>query len=71
MRISRKLRSEEHLTPDEVLFALVSTEIIFASDRWGAGVEWEIVAGYSDMESISMLRSLQRKLVGIGKWPWP
>jgi hypothetical protein len=37
MRLCEKLRSAESLSDDEIVFALVSTELIFASDRWGAG----------------------------------
>ena len=67
-KLGRKLRGSDALPFDEILFALISTEIIFASDRWGAGVEWHTVTGYSDSEAIEMLRKLQRKLVGLGPW---
>lgn len=42
--------------------ALIATEIVFVSDVVGAGVEWEICTGLSDVETIATLRSLQRKL---------
>jgi len=42
---------------------LASTEIMFASDLFGAGVEWSIVTGLSDSESLMILRSVQRKLI--------
>ncbi len=70
-RLCSKLRSDEPLSDEECVFALVSTELAFASDRWGAGVEWETVTGYTDAETISRLRLLQRKMVGVGTWPWP
>jgi len=45
--------------------ALIATEIVFASDTYGAGVEWQIVTGRDDCESLVTLRELQRKLVGV------
>lgn len=70
MRLYGKLRSADDLTDDEIVFALVSTEVNFASDRWGAGYEWETVSGFSDTDTIARLRKLQVKLVGVGAWPW-
>lgn len=70
-RIAGKLNNGEPLTDYEVVFALVSTELNFASDRWGAGVEWSTVSGFTDSETISRLRNLQRRLVGVGPRPWP
>jgi len=46
-------------TTDEIR-ALVATEIAFASDFVGAGVDWATVIGLSDEETISILRRLQR-----------
>jgi hypothetical protein len=43
---------------------LVCAEIDFASDVFGAGVEWETVTAFSDTDSLRLLRSIQRKLVG-------
>jgi hypothetical protein len=65
-RLLDKLRGDEELTDDEAAFALHSTELVFVSDRWGCGVEWETITGYSDAETVSALRDLQRKLVGAG-----
>jgi hypothetical protein len=39
---------------------------LFSSDVFGAGVEWETVNGMTDQETISVLRPLQRKLLGLG-----
>jgi len=69
-RLCDKLRSAESLSDDEIVFALISTEVNFSSDRWGAGYEWETVSGYSDADTIARLRALQVKLVGVGTWPW-
>lgn len=41
------------------------TEVVFASDVVGAGVEWEIVTRFSDEGTIQALRRIQRKLVSV------
>ena len=51
------------LSPTDARRALVATEIIFASDVIGAGVEWETVTGMSDVETLRLLRGLQRKVI--------
>ena len=70
MRLCDKLRGTDTLSEEEMIFALVSTELNFASDRWGAGYEWATVSGYSDEETITLLRRLQVKLVAVGGRPW-
>jgi hypothetical protein len=45
--------------------ALLATEVAFASDAVGSGVEWSTTTGWSDAETIVVLRRLQRKLVRI------
>ena len=42
--------------------ALVATEICFASNVLGSGLDWSIVRRLSDEQTIGILRSLQRKL---------
>jgi hypothetical protein len=42
---------------------LLATEIVFASDVIGSGVEWPTTTGLDDQRSIAVLRGLQRKLV--------
>ena len=43
---------------------LLATEIVFASDVVGSGVDWESTTGRSDEDTIGILRSLQRKIIG-------
>lgn len=50
-------------TPVDASRALTATEIVFASDVVGAGVEWESVTGLSDVGTLRTLRRLQRKLI--------
>jgi hypothetical protein len=52
------------LTPLDAARALAATEIVFASDVFGSGVEWESTTGLSDEDTIRTLRVLQRKLAG-------
>lgn len=50
-------------SPLDASRALAATEIVFASDVVGAGVEWETVTGLSDVATLRTLRRLQRKLI--------
>ncbi len=40
----------------------MSTEVVFASDVVGSGLDWPITTGITDEETIRLLRGLQRKL---------
>ena len=42
--------------------ALLATEIVFASDLAGSGVEWSTTTGFTDEATIRTLRSIQRTL---------
>ncbi|WP_211275388.1 hypothetical protein [Actinoplanes rectilineatus] len=42
--------------------ALIATEIVFASDVFGAGSDWSITTGISDEDTVRILRSLHRKI---------
>lgn len=44
---------------------LISTEICFASDYYGAGWEWEALTGLDNYASLRTLRDLQEKLIRI------
>ena len=63
-RLAEALGEKADLSSRDAVRALVATEIAFASDVFGAGVDWQTVTGLSDEETISILRRLQRKLVG-------
>lgn len=65
-RIVGMLREASPMSGEDWTRALVATELVYASDRYGAGVEWETVSGWGDVESIHMLRGLQRRLVAVG-----
>ena len=61
-RLKRKV-ALGRLSPIDARRALVATEVAFASDVIGAGVEWETVTGLDDDETLRLLRELQRKLI--------
>lgn len=66
-RVERKLLrtaidSGEPLSRRDWQRVLLATEVVFASDVYGAGLDWSIVTGISDGEAIALLRALQRKL---------
>ena len=63
-RMSALLRQGADLPSPDLVRAILATEVIFISDAFGAGVEWETVTGLSDEETIRILRGLQRKVVG-------
>ena len=41
---------------------MLATSVVFADDLIGCGLDWSIVTGYSDQETILALRSIQRKV---------
>ena len=59
------IRAGAPMTRMEWTRVLLFTELAFASDMIGSGVEWPIVTGLDDLESIVALRLLQRQLVGV------
>lgn len=52
--------------------ALLATEIVFASDVLGSGVEWPTTTGLDDRQTLRTLRGLQVKLAAVilrrGSW---
>lgn len=61
-RIAALLESERPLAPFDWTRALLSAEIVFASDVLGSGIDWATTTGDQDHETIATLRNLQRKL---------
>ena len=64
-RILAELDAGRPLTRWDWSRTLLATEIVFASDVMGSGVEWPTTTGLDDVRSIQVLRGLQRKLAGI------
>jgi hypothetical protein len=65
-RLAGAVGSGAPLAAADWLRVLLATEIVFASNTVGSGLEWSITSGLSDEESLAALRSVQTKLAGIG-----
>jgi hypothetical protein len=61
-QIRAALAAREPLTAADWRRALAAAELVFASDVHGAGVDWEAVTGWTDAETIHVLRKVQRTL---------
>lgn len=42
---------------------VLATEIVFASDLVGSGMDWNATTGLSDVDTIRLLRAVQRKVI--------
>jgi len=65
-RLIGDIESGEPLAASDWLRVLLATEIVFASNAIGSGLDWSITTSLSDEDSLLLLRSIQRKLGGIG-----
>ncbi|WP_213009305.1 hypothetical protein [Paractinoplanes toevensis] len=61
-RLRLLIKEDRPLTRRDWRRALVSFEIVFASDVFGSGWDWSATTGRSDEETIRLLRSVQRKI---------
>lgn len=64
-RVMRSIRDGDPLAGPDWRRALLATEIVFASNVVGSGVDWSSTTGITDAETVELLRSLQRKLVKV------
>lgn len=64
LRLRQAIEDHQPLTRLDWARALLATEIVFASDVVGSGHDWVYTVGLSDDETLSVLRSVQRKLTG-------
>ncbi|WP_436533946.1 hypothetical protein [Actinoplanes sp. HUAS TT8] len=62
VRLRPLVRAGQPLSPRDWRRVLVSAEIVFASDVFGSGWDWQSTTGFRDDETIRLLRSLQRKI---------
>jgi hypothetical protein len=65
VRLRRAIEGLQDLSRRNWQRVLVLTELIFGSDAFGAGVEWETVTGRDEVADLRLLREVQRKLAGI------
>jgi hypothetical protein len=69
-RLRQLLRDGTPLSKRDWQRALVATEIVWASNFYGAAGDWEIVAaGWDDQRTLQTLRQLQRRLAGLRAAP--
>ncbi|MFE4599346.1 hypothetical protein ACFRKE_00640 [Kitasatospora indigofera] len=61
-RLRSSLADDVPLTRGDWARVLLATEIVFASDLMGSGIDWSVTTGLSDEATIRTLRSIQRKL---------
>lgn len=64
VRLQRAVAEGEPLTDLDWARVLFLTEITWASSLIGAGLDFAIVTRFSDIDGLSVLRGLQRKLGG-------
>lgn len=61
-RLALAVTNREPLTDLDWMRVLYLTECSWASDVVGAGLDFSIVTAFSDIDGLSMLRHLQRKI---------
>ena len=61
LRLERAVTNGEPLTNLDWARVLFLTEITWASDLVGAGLDFATVTGFSDTEAVGLLRGLQRR----------
>ena len=64
-RILDDLAAKRPLSRLDWTRTLLATEIAFASDVMGSGVEWPVTTGLEDWRTLQHLRQLQRKLIHV------
>lgn len=61
-RLIAAIEARDPMTPLDWARTILATEIVFASDLVGSGGDWSITTGYSDAETLTSLREIQRKV---------
>jgi hypothetical protein len=64
-RLAHAVTGGESLSDVDWARVLFLAECSWASSVVGAGLDFEIVTGFSDMEALTLLRGLQRKIGGV------
>ena len=64
-RLRSALADDVPLSAADWARTLLASEIVFASDLAGSGVEWQTTTGRSDEATMRTLRSIQRKLAKV------
>jgi hypothetical protein len=61
-RLMTAVEGRQPLTMEDWRRVLLATEIAFVDDVFGSGLDWRITTGFADELTITMLRTLQRKM---------
>ena len=61
-RLRGALASKLPLTQRDWMRTLLATEVVFASEVLGSGSDWATTTGFSDEETIKLLRMAQQKI---------
>ena len=61
-RLTAAIAAGAGLTRLDWTRALLATEICFASDVVGSGLDWQTTSGLSDTDTLTTLRRIQREL---------
>lgn len=61
-RLREALNARHPLTQRDWVRVLLATEIVFISDVMGSGHDWSITTGFTNTETLDLLRSMQRKI---------
>jgi hypothetical protein len=61
-RIIDEIEAAQPLSPVDWARTVLATEIVFASNLIGSGWDWAITTGFSDSDTLRILREIQRKL---------
>lgn len=64
LRLERAVTDHEALTDLDWARVLFLTEVTWASDLIGSGLDFDVVTSFSDTEAVTLLRGLQRKIGG-------
>lgn len=65
MLLAESIADERPLSRADWTRALLATEVVFASDVVGSGVDWSTTTDFSDIETIQALRLIQRNLAAV------
>ena len=61
-RIIEDLQAHRPLYPVDWARTVLATEIVFISDLIGSGRDWSITTGFTDADTLRIIREIQRKL---------
>lgn len=61
-RLKDSLEADMAMPPEDWRRLMLAVELVFASDVVGSGLDWAVTTGFSDGESIALLRGIQRKM---------